>query len=98
MSDRPTPWYRRLLALAELAGDRNQQDIAQAMGISKSTVTGWKEGTAPRPDQVKMAARVYGADPLELMRLAYLSDGDEPKEAPKKKRPPLRADPNGPPL
>jgi transcriptional regulator with XRE-family HTH domain len=77
MSVKPTPWYRRLLALAELAGDRSQQDIAHTLGVSQSAITGWKQGTAPRPDQVKSAAAAYGADALDLLRIAYLSDDDE---------------------
>lgn len=94
MSGKPSPWYRRLLALAELAGDQTQQDIAQTLGVSKSAVTGWKEGTAPRPEQVKAAASAYGADALELMRIAYL----DPDEEPHPKRRPPRQDPNKPPL
>jgi transcriptional regulator with XRE-family HTH domain len=94
MSGKPSPWYRRLLALAELAGDQTQQDIAQTLGVSKSAVTGWKEGTAPRPEQVKAAATAYGVDALELLRIAYL-DSDDGHNS--KWRPPSQ-DPNKPPL
>ena len=67
-----TPWYRRLLALAELAGDHEQQDIARALGISGAAITRWKQGTPPSPENVKAAARVYGVDPLELLGIAYI--------------------------
>jgi transcriptional regulator with XRE-family HTH domain len=81
MSSALTAWYRRLMALAEINGDRTQQDVAHALGVSKSAVTSWKEGTRPNPEQVKAAAAAYDADPLELMRIAYLSDEEEPLAA-----------------
>jgi hypothetical protein len=37
MRARPTPWYRRVMALAEPAGDRTQQDVAPTLGVSKTT-------------------------------------------------------------
>jgi hypothetical protein len=86
-----TPWYSRLTALAELNGDRTQQDVARTLGVSKGAITSWKGGTRPDPEQVKTAARVYGADPLELLRIAYL-DSDETAQKSKlkgrMKRPP----------
>jgi transcriptional regulator with XRE-family HTH domain len=97
----PTPWYRRLLALAELHGDHDQQQIAHAIGVTKGTVTGWKQGTPPKPDSVLAAAKHYGVDPLELLRIAYL-DGNGPPEEPKPKnrtkRQPPRQAPNVPAL
>jgi len=75
---RLTAFYRRLLALAELHGDATQRDIANTVGVSPAAVTGWKDGTLPQPAQIKQIAAAYDADPLELMRIAYLSDG-EPK-------------------
>ena len=90
----PTPWYRRLMALAELHGDRTQQDVAKRLGVSKGAVTSWKGGIRPDPEQVKTAVRVYGVDALELMRIAYL-DGDEAAQKSKlkgrTKRPPRQA-------
>jgi len=60
----------------------------------------WREGGPPRPENVKSAARAYGVDPLELMRVAYLSDGDGEatpvNKAPARK--PSRVDLNGGPL
>ena len=88
---RETPWYKRLMALAEIKGDHTQQDVATALGVSKSAVTAWKQGTRPDPEQVKMAARVYDADLLDLLRIAYVEEEEKPKKR-------LRADPNGPPL
>lgn len=92
---RPTAWFRRLLDLAELAGDIDQQDIAQRIGVSKSAITSWKEGTEPRIDAVRSATKAYkefvdtDTDELfnELLHAAYpLNKGDDPKGA-KKKRP-----------
>ena len=99
--ERADPWYRRLMALAELNGDHTQQDVARALGVSKGAITSWKGGVRPDPEQVKTAARVYGADPLELLRIAYL-DGDgraeEPKPNNRRKRQPPRQGSNAPPL
>ena len=84
-------------ALAELNGDRTQQDVARTLGVSKGTITTWKGGIRPDPEQVKTAARVYGADPLELLRIADL-DGDAEEPKPKPKKPPPRQGKNTPPL
>jgi transcriptional regulator with XRE-family HTH domain len=89
------------MALAELNGDHTQQDVAHTLGVSKGAITNWKGGMRPDPEQVKAAARAYGVDALELLRIAYL-DGDEPAEEPKPKEPqeasaPRQA-PNRPPL
>jgi transcriptional regulator with XRE-family HTH domain len=86
------------MALAELAGDHTQQDIARTLNVSESTVTGWKEGRPPKPGNVIAAAKAYGVDALELMRIAYLSeDGEADPPAKGRQRKP-RPDPNGPPL
>jgi transcriptional regulator with XRE-family HTH domain len=69
----------------------HSRDVAHTLGVSKSAVTSWKEGTRPNPEQVKAAAAAYGVDPLELLHIAYLSDGN-PKAAPKKRRPKLAPD------
>lgn len=76
----PTPWYRRLIALAELKGDHTQKDIAESLGVSKSAVTNWKQGMRPDPEQVKMAAQVYETDLLDLLRIAYVEEGKKPKK------------------
>lgn len=91
MKRRPTAWFRRLLDLAELAGDMDQKDIAARMGVSPSAITAWKEGKEPRPDAVRAAARAYhkfrdvDTDELaiELLRIAYL-----PGQKPAKKTSP----------
>jgi transcriptional regulator with XRE-family HTH domain len=64
------------MALAELHGDHTQQDVARTLGVSKGAITSWKQGIRPDREQVKTAARVYGVDLLELLRIAYV-DGDE---------------------
>jgi transcriptional regulator with XRE-family HTH domain len=68
---KPSRWYERLLALAELHGDHDQKGIARAIGVSKGTMTNWKQGAAPTAQSVIAAARHYGVDPLELLRIAY---------------------------
>lgn len=87
MSNELSPWWRRLAALAELAGDRHQQDIARTLGVSEAAVSGWRHGTPPGPENVKAAARAYGADALELMAIAYgLHEGETEKDGPKGQR------------
>jgi transcriptional regulator with XRE-family HTH domain len=72
-------------ALAELKGDITQQDIAERLEISGGAVSAWKnEGTLPDWQQVIAAARAYDADPLELMRIAFLSDDEVKKRTPKR--------------
>jgi transcriptional regulator with XRE-family HTH domain len=71
-----TPWFRRLIALAELKGHRTQQEIADGLHVSDTAVGRWRDGKPPKPENVKSAARAYGVDALERMRIAYLSDGD----------------------
>lgn len=80
MSKRPTRWYRRLVALAELAGDHQQQDIAAALGVSKSTVTDWKKGTPPSPETIMAAFKAYDFDPHEQFDLAYIAEGSENRD------------------
>jgi transcriptional regulator with XRE-family HTH domain len=64
------------MALAELNGDYTQTHIAERLHVSKSAVTNWKHGTRPDPEHVLQAARVYGADVMELLALAYLTDSE----------------------
>lgn len=71
-----TSWYRRLLALAELHGDREQKDIAATLGVSPGTITVWKDGKLPNVRNILAAGRAYDVDPAELFRIAYLSDDD----------------------
>jgi transcriptional regulator with XRE-family HTH domain len=59
---KPSPWWRRLLALAELAGDLEQKDIANRLGVSPAAVSDWKNrGTELDPNQLRKAARAYSA-------------------------------------
>jgi transcriptional regulator with XRE-family HTH domain len=85
-SERRTPWYRRLLALAELGGDVTQEEIAERIGVSPGAVSSWKRGTLPKWEQVVDAAKAYGVEPLELMRIAYLA-GEEGNNNPARKKP-----------
>ena len=89
MTDQPqrkqSRWFDRLLLLAELHGDHDQQQIAQAIGVTKGTVTGWKQGVPPSPDSVLAAAEHYHVDPLEMLRVAYLPDDDDETDCSGKK-------------
>jgi hypothetical protein len=42
-----TPWYRRLVALAELKGDITQHAIADRLGVSGGAVSAWKNEGHP---------------------------------------------------
>lgn len=72
-----TRWWRRLSALAELAGDRRQKDIAKTLGVSNAAVSGWAKGTPPSPDSVVAAARAYGVEIASLLKIAYSDEPDE---------------------
>jgi transcriptional regulator with XRE-family HTH domain len=73
-----SPWYARILRLAAIHGDLDQVQIAETIGVTKGTVTGWKQGKPPKPDTVIAAAHAYDVDPLELLAIAYLPDDDMP--------------------
>jgi transcriptional regulator with XRE-family HTH domain len=90
----PSAWYRCLMGLAALKGDHTQQDVAHTLGVSKATITNWKDGTRPDPERIRAAAIAYDADELELLRFAFIEDRPKPK--PKKSAP--RQSPNRPPL
>jgi transcriptional regulator with XRE-family HTH domain len=97
---KPSAWWRRLIDLAELAGDvdgygcPSQQDIARRIGVSDAAVSGWKWGTEPRPDAVRKAAKAYhdflpcNTDELlrELLEIAYMSEPEEPEKRIPKRR------------
>ncbi len=80
-------WYERILELAELKGDYDQVRIAQTVGVTKGTVTNWKKGKPPTPENVIAVARAYGVDEMEMLRIAYLPDYEEQPEAKKAIRP-----------
>lgn len=69
---KPTRWWRRLSAVAELAGDSQQKDIAESLGVSAAAVTKWRQGQLPSPQVVIRAAQVYSQDPQELMAIAFI--------------------------
>jgi transcriptional regulator with XRE-family HTH domain len=77
-----TRWWRRLHALAELAGDSQQKDIAETLGVSAAAITNWKQGQPPKAENVIAAARAYGVDPMELMRIAFLEEEESGPKAP----------------
>jgi DNA-binding XRE family transcriptional regulator len=81
MSRHTTSWFRWLVAIADRAGDITQQDIAQRLGVSKSTVTAWAQGTLPSPDVILKAAAAYGVSATELFEIAYVKH-EEPKNPP----------------
>jgi transcriptional regulator with XRE-family HTH domain len=76
-------WYAVVLRLAAIQGDLDQVQIAERIGVTKGTVTGWKQGTPPKPDTVIATAQAYGVDPVQLLAVAYLPDTawDESKGA-----------------
>jgi transcriptional regulator with XRE-family HTH domain len=67
------------LRLAAIHGDLDQVQIAERIGVTKATITGWKKGTQPKPGVVLATAKAYGVDPHALLAIAYLpeSTGDE---------------------
>jgi transcriptional regulator with XRE-family HTH domain len=56
------------------AGDQTQQDIAERLGVSKTAVTGWKQGLLPRWELVKTAARVLATPSCCALRLWCFTD------------------------
>ena len=78
MRSRHTAWFKWLVAIADRAGDTTQQDIAHTLGVSKSTVTAWAQGTPPSAPTIMKAAAAYGVPANELFEIAYMK-GDEPK-------------------
>jgi transcriptional regulator with XRE-family HTH domain len=68
---RLSPNTRFYSKLRELAPDQEQRQIAAALGASPATVSTWKRGTPPRIEAVITAARVYGVDEIELIKLVY---------------------------
>jgi transcriptional regulator with XRE-family HTH domain len=72
-------WYGVVLRLAAIQGDLEQIRIAERIGVTKGTVSGWKNGTPPKPETVIATAEAYGVDPVQLLAIAYLpaASGDE---------------------
>jgi transcriptional regulator with XRE-family HTH domain len=80
MSKRHTAWFKWLVAIADRAGDTTQQDIAQTLGVSKSAVTAWAQGTLPSPEVILRAAAAYRFSATELFEIAYVDQSDLPKK------------------
>lgn len=59
-----TRWWKYL---QRLMGDQSQLEAAQFIGISKSNITRWKDGTRAAPDFVVKVARAYNANVLEAL-------------------------------
>lgn len=59
-----TRWWKYL---QRLMGDQSQLDAAKFIGISKSNITRWKDGTRAAPDFVVKVARAYDANVLEAL-------------------------------
>ena len=82
------------MALAELTGDIEQQDIAKRLGGSKGAVSVWKAGTKPRADAVRKTAQAYhdfvhcdtGELLRELLQIAYVPEPKEPTKRTPKRR------------
>lgn len=76
-NERPTAWWKWLRAAA---GEAQQQEIADSLGVSGGAVTTWKNGVRPNPEAVLAAAKVYGPrvgiSAGKLLELAYVDDGD----------------------
>jgi hypothetical protein len=96
MAKRRTAWFRRLLALAKLAGgfdrfgDVEQQKIAKRLGGQRrrDNQTGRTKGTNPRSHAVRKAAKAYHSfvnvdtDELltDLLLIAHLPDLEDLKK------------------
>lgn len=59
-----TRWWKYL---QRLIGNQSQLEAAQFIGISKSNITRWKDGTRAAPDFVVKVARAYNANVLEAL-------------------------------
>ena len=71
---RQSAWFKWLVAIADRAGDHTHHDIAVRLGVSKSTLTSWAQGTLPSPQNILEAAAQYGVNPAELFEIAYVKD------------------------
>lgn len=101
--ERPTGWWKWL---CDAAGEVQQKEIAERLGVSPGAVTGWKNGAPPNPASVIAAAREYGprvgTELADLFLIAYTDTDTMSEEVPKndggRKEEPLRPRPDAPPL
>lgn len=92
-----SPFFRRLMALAEFKGDETPTAVARKLGKSKTTVWNWAHRkTIPSRKTVELIARVYDGDAKDLWLRATMpesgehEEGNRPKvapRAPKKRKP-----------
>lgn len=68
--------YEKIKALCENAGF-SVSSISQhipGLSVNKASVTGWKNGSVPRPDKIKAIADFFGVSP------SYLLSDSEPEQ------------------
>lgn len=68
--------------VARVAPGAAQKDIAAAAGVDSSTVSRWKSGLAPKPENVVAFARAYERPVLEAFVAAGFLTPDEAEERP----------------
>ncbi|MBV7294903.1 helix-turn-helix transcriptional regulator [Corynebacterium sp. TAE3-ERU12] len=69
-----TRWWKYLQTLM---GEQTQLEAAHFIGISKSNITRWKDGTRAAPDFVVKVARAYHANVLEALVEAEFITAEE---------------------
>lgn len=66
------PFLSDRLAEARVAAGLTQQQLADALGVSKPRVSEWERGhTEPRASRLPAVARAVGVDPLQLVAEDY---------------------------
>lgn len=70
-----TRWWKYVQSVA--GADTQAKDIADTVGIDKSNVTRWKQGSRPAVEFVLKFARRYGRPVVEALANAeYITDGE----------------------
>ena len=68
--------FSEALRRARIKKKLSQQQLADAMNVSRSTVTKWETGKAePRLDKLLMLCSLYDCDLTELVRKGSETDG-----------------------
>lgn len=68
--------------VAKISSNAQQKDIARAAGVDGSTVSRWKSGLAPKPENVAAFARSYRRPVLEAFVAAGYLTPEEANEQP----------------
>lgn len=68
--------------VAKISSNAQQKDIARAAGVDGSTVSRWKSGLAPKPENVAAFARSYHRPVLEAFVAAGYLTPEEANEQP----------------